>query len=193
MYDEVSLGHWLKQQRKARDLTQADLARLVGCAAITIRKIESGTLRPSRQVAERLADTADVIPAERAGFVAWARGITRSILSDLRCRPPPFGRTADIAAVRNLLLDADVRLLTLTGPPGVGKTRQASKLRPFSSRFSPMALKPWLWHQSAPPAWLRRQSPKRSASKRPPDDHIRRSAGLSMFSTFCWRSTTSNR
>jgi transcriptional regulator with XRE-family HTH domain len=44
MHDDVSFGQWLKQQRKARDLTQANLARLVGCAAVTLRKIEAGVL-----------------------------------------------------------------------------------------------------------------------------------------------------
>jgi len=126
MHDDVSFGQWLKQQRKARDLTQANLARLVGCASITLRKIEAGALRPSRQVAERLADLLALAPVERAAFVAQARGTARYTLGDsltnLPASPTPLiGRERDIAAACNLL--TDVRLLTLTGPPGVGKTR----------------------------------------------------------------------
>ncbi|MGE0540311.1 MAG: tetratricopeptide repeat protein [Dehalococcoidia bacterium] len=45
------------------------------------------------------------------------------------------GREADVAAVRARLCDTDVRLVTLTGPPGVGKTRLAievtARLREF--------------------------------------------------------------
>src|SRR5215207_5779708 len=55
MRDHPSFGAWLKQRRKALDLTQADLARLVGCAVVSIRKIEADEQRPSRQTAERLA------------------------------------------------------------------------------------------------------------------------------------------
>ena len=56
MDPELSFSHWIKQRRKALDLTQHDLAQLVGCALVTIQKIEEGRRRPSRQVAALLAE-----------------------------------------------------------------------------------------------------------------------------------------
>src|SRR5687768_5717259 len=41
-----------------------------------------------------------------------------------RARTPLIGRTAELAAVEDALADGE-RLLTITGPPGVGKTRLA--------------------------------------------------------------------
>lgn len=40
-------------------------------------------------------------------------------------RTPLFGRTAEIARLRDLLLKGDLRLLTITGSGGIGKTRLA--------------------------------------------------------------------
>jgi predicted ATPase/class 3 adenylate cyclase len=73
MSDEFSFGHWLQRRRKALDLTQAELARQVGCAAETLRKIEADARRPSRQIAERLADALELPEAERASFILAAR------------------------------------------------------------------------------------------------------------------------
>lgn len=41
MLAEVSFGAWLKRQRKAAGLTQAQLAQQVGCSTIALRKIEA--------------------------------------------------------------------------------------------------------------------------------------------------------
>ena len=50
-----SFGVWVRRRRKALDLTQAVVAQCVGCAEITIRKIEADAVRPSREIARHLA------------------------------------------------------------------------------------------------------------------------------------------
>jgi WD40 repeat protein/DNA-binding XRE family transcriptional regulator len=70
---DPSFGVIVKEHRRVRDLTQAELARRVGCAAITIRKIEADALRPSQQIAERLAMALGIPLEERAAFVRLAR------------------------------------------------------------------------------------------------------------------------
>src|SRR5262245_12557142 len=68
-----SFGYWLRRQRKALDLTQAELARRVGCAESMIRMIEADARRPSRQVAMLLAEQLAIAPAERDAFIRAAR------------------------------------------------------------------------------------------------------------------------
>ncbi|HEX6289427.1 MAG TPA: helix-turn-helix transcriptional regulator [Herpetosiphonaceae bacterium] len=72
-----SLGSWIRQRRKALDLTQAALAGCVGCADVTIRKLEAAVTRPSRQLAARLAACLEIPPDERAVFLQVARGERR--------------------------------------------------------------------------------------------------------------------
>jgi WD40 repeat protein/serine/threonine protein kinase/DNA-binding XRE family transcriptional regulator len=73
---DISFGSIVKEHRQAFDLTQAELARRVACATITIRKIEYDALRPSIQIAERLATSLKIPMEERAAFVRLARTST---------------------------------------------------------------------------------------------------------------------
>lgn len=73
MTEIFSFGEWVRRRRKALDLTQDALARQVGCALSMIRKIEADERRPSRQIAELLADALAVPETEREQFLRTAR------------------------------------------------------------------------------------------------------------------------
>jgi WD40 repeat protein/transcriptional regulator with XRE-family HTH domain len=73
MSPEQSFGRRVRQRRRELDLTQEELARRVGCAAITLRKIEADDARPSVQIAERLALALAIPLDDRAEFVRQAR------------------------------------------------------------------------------------------------------------------------
>lgn len=62
-----------KQRRKGLDLTSQERAQQAGCAAVTPQRIEQGTLRPSRQIVHRLADSLKVAADERAHVVRLGR------------------------------------------------------------------------------------------------------------------------
>ncbi len=70
---DLPFGAWLKRQRRASGLTQEALAAQVGCAPVTLRKLEAGARRPSKQVAGRLAEALGIPPCEQPAFVAYAR------------------------------------------------------------------------------------------------------------------------
>ncbi len=139
MESGASFGYWVRRRRKALDLTQDALARSVGCAVITLRKIEAGERHPSRQMAVRLAQCLILPPEERAVFLAAAGGERSSrrlppadeasIGATAGGLPMPLaplvGRSGEVTAIINRLRGKDQRLLTLTGPVGVGKTRLA--------------------------------------------------------------------
>src|SRR6476469_3604386 len=69
----TTFGQWLKEHRKRLDITQEELADRIGCARETIKKIELGERRPSRQIADLLADYFRVPPDERDVFARFAR------------------------------------------------------------------------------------------------------------------------
>jgi transcriptional regulator with XRE-family HTH domain len=69
----ASFGQIVRERRQSLGLTQAELARRVGCAIVTVRKVETDALRPSVQIAERLALALHIPEAEQIAFVRLAR------------------------------------------------------------------------------------------------------------------------
>jgi transcriptional regulator with XRE-family HTH domain len=66
-------GQWLRQRRRSLDLTQTELATLIGCSVVSIRKLEMGERRPSRDMASQLADKLGIADEERVAFIHFAR------------------------------------------------------------------------------------------------------------------------
>jgi len=138
---EVSFGEWLKRRRKSGGLTQEQLAEQVGCSTITLRKFEAEERRPSAPIVERLAEIFNVPSNEQTAFLRFARGDWKSAPSESTQDAPwhtstasprsnlpssltsLIGREQDIATVREYLSNTNIRLVTLIGPPGIGKTR----------------------------------------------------------------------
>jgi WD40 repeat protein/serine/threonine protein kinase/DNA-binding XRE family transcriptional regulator len=87
MSNEYSFGMIAKNRRRELGLTQDELARRVGCAPITLRKIEADDLRPSVQIAERLAMALNVPLEERSAFVKLAR--TERVFEEPSVTPMP--------------------------------------------------------------------------------------------------------
>lgn len=139
---EGAFGRWLQSQRKRLDLTREALAARALCSPSAIKRIETGDLKPSQELAGLLA-RALAIPDERQeAFVRFARTGDEAAYLAIQGRPAAaapereagnlprpltslIGRESDVAAVGDLLAAADTRLVTLIGPPGVGKTRLA--------------------------------------------------------------------
>jgi predicted ATPase/transcriptional regulator with XRE-family HTH domain len=139
-----TFGEWLRQQRNQLKLTREQFAERVGCSVALLRKIEDGERRPSTQIAELIANSLNVPPANRSTFVRVARGELNlerlpAILKpvavpivppaprvNLPVLPTPLiGRQREVEELAQLLRDPHCRLLTLVGPGGMGKTRLA--------------------------------------------------------------------
>lgn len=143
--EHVVFGDLLRQHRNAAHLTQEDLAKRAGLSVDTISLLERGEhRRPHRYTMQSLADALGLSQQERIRFETATRmPAVRAAAhgarpTDLPSQLTPFiGREREVEETRQWLLHPDVRLLTLTGPGGVGKTRLGLEIaRQVLDRFA---------------------------------------------------------
>src|SRR5690349_4399904 len=128
---------WLRKQRRALDLSQKALADQVGCAEVTLRRVEAGTLKPSKELASLLLEKVGIPEIERSQWLSFARGLSGSPLSSSQSsNKPKSNLPAPITTfigrekqqVEIIQLSTKHRLVTLAGSGGVGKTRLSIKV-----------------------------------------------------------------
>jgi predicted ATPase/transcriptional regulator with XRE-family HTH domain len=136
-----TLSTRLKCSRTDRGWTQAELADQSGVSASTIGKLEQGALRrPRYETLELLAKGLALSPQEQAHFITLGRGhrppeiiplpahiqlVETSPLHRCHLPIPPtplLGREKELEQLMAQLVRPQVRLLTLVGPGGCGKT-----------------------------------------------------------------------
>jgi predicted ATPase/transcriptional regulator with XRE-family HTH domain len=138
----ADVGNLLRSFRERRGLTQeAMVDRTAGAVTVeTVSNIERGRTRPRRHTLDQLVAALELDAAERSRLkAAWTAAgarrpgtgrayqaasptVSASVPTMLT---PLIGREQASAAVVYLLGHDEVRLLTLTGPGGVGKTALA--------------------------------------------------------------------
>lgn len=132
---QLRFGELLRRLRVARGLTQQLLAERSGVSVRGLSDLERGARHvPQRETIQRLIAGLELAEDEQALLLAAAQREPRPRLVSQDMRLPLalvarqdacIGRDAELTAIMGALHDSSSRLLTLTGPPGVGKTRLA--------------------------------------------------------------------
>jgi transcriptional regulator with XRE-family HTH domain len=131
----ASFGEMLRRLRRAAALSQEELAERAGLSQRGISDLERGArLAPHLSTIRLLADALALCPADREALLTAARPATPTgstevaSLSHARLPlplSPLVGRERELADLVSLLGPVESRLVTLTGPGGIGKTRLA--------------------------------------------------------------------
>jgi predicted ATPase/DNA-binding XRE family transcriptional regulator len=132
-------GDLLRQARRSARLTHEMLAERAGLSVRGISDLERGIIRaPRRETLEMLADALNLPEEERQEWELLRRRLAARTSGE---RPPEIpertqtnipvpltpliGREQEISEISSILHRPHIRLITLTGPGGVGKTRVA--------------------------------------------------------------------
>ena len=128
---DTTFGTRLKDHRKAAGLSQEELAQRAGLSANAVGQLERGVRKhPYPHTVRSLADGLGLSEQERSALLASVPGRdspapTPTALTVPVPLIPLIGRERELSAVGASLEGDDARLVTLTGPGGVGKTRLA--------------------------------------------------------------------
>jgi non-specific serine/threonine protein kinase len=138
----TAFGVRLRHYRERAGLTQKALAERAGLTVSAISALEQGTRRrPYPHTVSLLAAALDLGPEARAAFGASARPAGDPAGAAPVTLPVPrtalIGRERERAALHDLVRQPAVRLVTLTGVGGCGKTRLALQVAAdLAPRFS---------------------------------------------------------
>jgi predicted ATPase/DNA-binding XRE family transcriptional regulator len=135
-----NFGTQLRRLREAAGLSQEELASRAGITAKAVSMLERGKRRrPYPHTVRALADALELSEGERAVLTDAIPGrssgdgapvpIEESAVAYPSALPvsltPVLGREREVEEIASLLGRTTIRLLTLTGPGGIGKTRLA--------------------------------------------------------------------
>ena len=144
----AGFGTTLRTLRERAGLTQEELAERAGLTPHAVSALERGTrTRPYPHTVRSLAHALNLTEVERSALIETVpsrRGLGSGKLEQtvVPAAPAPahraggvvvpptrlYGRDGDVAALASLIRAGTCRLVTLTGPGGVGKTRLAAAL-----------------------------------------------------------------